>query len=261
MTCNSLGYRTLLTMCLLTFLLVCMHMLPMGSAQERPPRPKQAEGQDLDNAADVAGEDGPVAANVIGDVAIEIIVDEEGVANVGMGVGGQDPQTWLLNRYVRVNCALARRACKLSKEEERKLSQFNGAWVDKQLKESIALPIEGVAAGIARFLGGRAAAEVINLNGNNGDPQQIAIPKVRKKIDAAIEEALEPEHKETFQRECESRDRFRKQAMAAILISALDNRVFLSQQQRDELEPEVAQWLTKDLYWQFYFQNDNYIPD
>lgn len=248
MTVTSENYRRLLTLCWLGLLGAWTHMLPIGSAQERPPRPKQAEQQK-------AAEGGDAPATVIE------IADGEVVELAGMRAGGQDPQTWLLNRYVRVNCALARRACELSEAEEQKLSQLNSVWVAKQLKESIDSPVKGVAAGIARFLGGRAAAEMIIINNANDGQQQVSIPKVEKRIEAAIDEALEPEHREAFQRERDSRDEFRKQAMAAVLISTLDERVFLTQQQREELEPEVGQWLTKELYWQFYFQNTSYIPD
>lgn len=253
MTRTCTGHRWLLTACWLSLFVAWPPLLPIGSAQEQPPGPKQAEQP-------AAIKDGADAAEAMEDVVVEV-ADEDLFALGGMRARAQDPQMWLLNAYVRVNCALARRACKLSEEEEQKLSQLDSAWIDKQLKESIASPVKEVAAGIARFLGRRAAAAAINVNGNNGDPQQIAIPKVKTRIDAAIEEALEPEHKEAFQRERESRDQFRKQAMAAVLVSVLDERVLLTQQQRDELEPVVGKWLTKDLYWQFYLQNANFIPD
>lgn len=216
-------------------------MLSIGLAQEPP-----AVGP---------GEAEPV---VIADVeAVEVIVEEPVELVNGMLGEGQDPQIWLLQRYVRVNSALARRVSQLSDPEEHKLSQLTNVWIDKQVKESIASPARAVAAGIARFLGG-GVVEVQNLN---GDPQQLAIPKVKKRIDAAIEECLEPEHREAFVRERESQIEFRKQATAAVLVAVVDEHVFLTQQQREQLEPEVAKWLTADLYWQFYFQNSNYVPD
>ena len=250
-TCTS--HRRLLTVCWLSLFVAWPHVLPIGLAQEQPPGPPQVEQP-------AAIKDG-AAAEAMKDAAVEIVVEDEAVVDlIGMRARAQNPQMSLLNGYVRVNCALARRACKLSEEEEQKLSQLDSAWLEKQLKESIASPVKEVAAGIARFLGGRAVAEVININGNQGDPQQAAIPKVKQRIDTAIEEALEFDHKEVFLRERESRDQFRKQAMAAVLVSVLDERVFLTQQQRDDLEPEVGKWLTKDLYWQFYFQNESYLP-
>ncbi|MEZ6153464.1 MAG: hypothetical protein R3C09_25460 [Pirellulaceae bacterium] len=254
MTSTCASYRRLLAVCWFSLFVAWPQVLPIGSTQEQPLQPQQAEQP-------AAIKDG-VAAEVMKDAAVAIVVEDEEVVDlVGMRARAQNPQMWLLNGYVRVNCALARRACNLSEEEEQKLSQLDSAWVDKQLKESIASPVKEVAAGIARFLGGRAVAEVININGNQGDPQQVLIPKVKNRIDTAIEESLELDHKEAFQRERESRDQFRKQAMASVLVSVLDERVFLTQQQRDDLEPEVEKWLTKDLYWQFYFQNTNFVPD
>ncbi len=287
MTCTSVvGCRWLPTVCWLSFLVAWPPILSIGSAQERPPRPKQAEQPKADNTANDARKGGVVdeAANqnLAAQIAVEVedridkvhrnfrrqnvaaqtAVEEEGEITdivIAIEAEAQNPQKWLLNSYVRVNCALARRACDLSEGEELKLSRLNGAWIDKQIEESIASPIKGVAGGLARFLGGRvAAAQVQNIN---GDPQQIVLPTVKKKVDAAIEVALEPEHRAAFSRERDSREQFRKQALAAVLVSSLDECVFLTQQQRDDLEPEVAKWLTTDLYWQFYFQNANYVPD
>lgn len=163
-----------------------------------------------------------------------------------------DPQVLKMRRYVRVNCALARRVCELSKSEEEAFAKMNDAWIAEQINESIELPGVGAMVGILRFLGGAAG---------DGRPQEAKIPDVKKKIDLAIDEALIPEHREAFQRERDARVEFRKQALAAVLVAVLDESLFLSPEQRTQLEPEVAAWLTTDLYWEFYFQNSSYLPD
>ena len=87
------------------------------------------------------------------------------------------------------------------------------------------------------------------------------MPEVKARIDLAIDEALTPEHRQAFQRERGARVEFRKQTLAAVLVTVLDESLFLSPEQRTILELEIANWLTTDLYWEFYFQNSNYLPE
>lgn len=194
-----------------------------------------------DEKAEAAREPVDVALDAAGNSGEAVVAADE-----------HDPQVKKLRRYVRVNCALARRACELSDSEEAAFAQMDDAWIAKQIRESIELPGVGEMVGILRFLGG-AARDV--------RPQEVKIPAVKKRIDSAIDEALSPEHRETFQRERDERVNFRKQALAGVLVAVLDESLFLSPEQRSLLEPAVAAWLTTDLYWEFYFQNSNYLPD
>lgn len=194
-----------------------------------------------------AGNEKEEAASETVDVALDAAFAEAVVAR-----DEHDPQLTKMRRYVRVNCALARRACELSHSEEAAFAQMDDAWIAKQIHESVELPGVGQMVGILRFLGGAA---------RDDRPQEVKIPAVRKRIDLTIDEALSPEHRETFQRERDERVKFRKQALAGVLVAVLDESLFLSPEQRKLLEPEVAAWLTTDLYWEFYFQNSSYLPD
>lgn len=190
-------------------------------------------------------------------IAIEEVADAEGdfemnAADVDRLAADRDPQVLRLRRYVRVNCALARRVCELSEGEEQAFTQLNDAWIAKQMHESIEPPAANPMGGIFRFLRGAR---------RDDRPREVKIPEVKKRIDLAIDAALTPEHREAFQRERDDRIKFRKQALAAVLVSALDESLFLSPEQRTQLEPEVVAWLTTDLYWEFYFQNSSYLPD
>lgn len=194
-----------------------------------------------DEEAEAAQQPVDVEFNAVGDGGVGV-----------MALDAHDPQLTKMRRYVRVNCALARRVCELSDSEEAAFAQMNDAWLAKQIRESVELPGVGAVVGIFRFLGGAA---------RDDRPREVKIPVVKNRIDLAIDEALTPEHREAFQRERDARVQFRKQSLAAVLVAVLDESLFLSPEQRVRLEPEVAAWLTTDLYWEFYFENSGYLPD
>lgn len=204
---------------------------------------------------------GNVAAAVDAAVNAEVEkVDNNAVVEVVLDPAVQnDPQLWLLSTYARVNIAFARRACKLTPDEERLLAVMNDAWIAQHMKASVqgVAAMQGIAAGVARFLRG---AKAVNPARNEEQPQQV-IARVKQAIDKQIENALIEEHREAYRTEREARDKFRSQALASVLVAAIDYRVYLSTEQRQRLEGELTKWLKKDLYWQFYFQNQSYIPD
>lgn len=168
-----------------------------------------------------------------------------------------DPQLWLLSSYARVNSALARRACELSEAEEQQLALINDAWIAQQMRAPVNAVAEGVAAGVALFL--RGAPVVRNMN-RAEQPQQ-TIERVRHAIDKQVDHALSEDHRQAFRAERAERDKFRSEAAASVLIAVLDERVYLSTEQRQRLEAELAQSAMKELYWQFYFQNQSYMPE
>jgi len=168
----------------------------------------------------------------------------------------QDPQYQLLSAYVRVNAALARRACELTEVEEAALTEMNDVWIFRQMQTAVDSPIKNAAAGIARFLQGRA----VPVNRPVEQNRQV-IERVKLAADKHIEETLTAEHRAAFLEERAIRDKFRYESLARVLVAALDARLFLSAEQRERLEHDVAKWIKKDLYWQFYFQNQNFVPD
>lgn len=165
-----------------------------------------------------------------------------------------DPQAIFLYRYACAQAALARRACELSDAQEQQLKLLDPAWITEHMQAPN--PAGNVIQGIARFLGGRPAAAQAQ------DPQTV-IRNVRKVIDEYVIELLTEPQRKQFQEQLEARDRFYNQQVARVLVAALDDRLFLDAEQRSQLSEELAQWLGKrsGLYWQFYFQNQGYIPD
>lgn len=171
-----------------------------------------------------------------------------------------DPLKLLLQRHVRIQSALARRCCDLSDEQEQGLDKLDDDWLTQQIAENQVGPAQAAAVGIARFLGGRLGGGGRAVAEN--DPQKTAA-SVKRKVEDAIASVLTDEQSVVWREEIAAREKFNKEAQAAVLVAALDSRLFLSAEQRDELEPLIVDWLTKsdDLYCQFYLQNENYLPD
>ncbi len=173
-----------------------------------------------------------------------------------------EPATMLLRGYLRVNCALARRCCELSQEQEQALSRLDNAWIDRQIADANKGPVKRAAVGIARFLGGAVGNAAAMRVPANSDPQAV-VAAVKTKINDELTAALTEEQQAVWKHELEAREAFNKQAQAAVLVAALDNRLFLTNEQRETLQQQVATWLTKskDLYCQFYLQNESYLPN
>lgn len=195
-----------------------------------------------------------LAPSICAQEQVDVAVVVDGAADPAVQ---NDPQLWLLSSYARVNSALARRACELTEAEEQQLALINDAWISQQMRAPVNAVAEGVAAGVALFL--RGAPVMRNLN--RGEQPHQVVERVRKAIDEQIEHALSEEHRPAYRIEREAREEFRREAQASVMVAALDERVYLSTEQRQRLEAELAQSAMKDLYWQFYFQNQSYIPD
>ncbi len=169
----------------------------------------------------------------------------------------KDPQVRLLRSYMHVHAALARRACELTEVEEKQLAEMNDGWLLRQMREAASSPVQNAAAGVAKLLLGRAAGVVAPRR----EQPQVIVERVREAVDKHIDAALTDEQRIAFHTEREARDEFRNESLVRVLIAALDARVFLSSKQRQQLETELDGWLKKDLYWQVYFQNQNFVPD
>ncbi len=169
-------------------------------------------------------------------------------------INANEPQYLVLRTYTRVNTALARRVCQLSPAAEAAFSKMDDKWVAKQVALAADSPVKAAAAGVARFLQGLRIQ-----NPQRNQPEDV-IKRAKVAIDKHIDSILSPDQSAELKRERAARDDFRKQALAEVLVSVLDQRLFLTEKQRLDLTVAVRNWLTSDLYWMFYFQNQNYIP-
>ncbi|MEZ6138802.1 MAG: hypothetical protein R3C53_28280 [Pirellulaceae bacterium] len=181
---------------------------------------------------------------------LEALFDEAPIAGVA-----EQPQMAILQQYVIVECGLVRRACELSPEQAQKLATLTPAWIKEQLAQPAAAGQNGLFQGIGRFLGGRAPAAQPQADG------QANIRRVTKAVDKFIEAALTPDQAKTYLAEKDAREKFRQEATASVLVASIDQEIYVKAEQRQQLIPQIAKWVeNKNLYWQFYFQNQSYIP-
>jgi hypothetical protein len=185
-----------------------------------------------------------VADDEVGQPAARTVVD----ANLKLA---GEPQARVLQAYARVNAALARRVCTLTEREEAQLALMTDAWLAKLMQPAPNSPLQQLAAGKGGLLRGRDAEAVVEQR----------MTRLKLAIDKHIEQSLTPEHAAAFEIERQAREQFRNAAQADVLVAALDARLFLAPAQREQLSNEIELWLKKEVYWQFYFQNPNYVPD
>ncbi len=174
--------------------------------------------------------------------------------------GQHDPQLQLLKQYAHVNCAFVRRVCVLSEAQEQQLLSINDAWIADAIKKATDPDPEndGVAAGFARLFG---IARPAQARAPRAQQQPSLILKsVHQAIDKQIESVLEEDQIAQLKVETDARDLFRREAQARVVVSILDRRLFLTDDQRAALEPAIVTSLKKEIAWSFYLQNDNYIP-
>lgn len=165
----------------------------------------------------------------------------------------------VLERHAIVRTALARRVCDLEEEQLQALKDMDQKWLqEKAADKGKAREVRGIVAGMARFLGGRIAAP-----GQQQDQPQAVVQRVRPIIDEHVLSILDDEQKEAYQAELEAMETFERESMASVIVASLDARIYLQPDQRKSLIEEIQKWLEgrNRIYWQFYFQNTNYIPD
>lgn len=187
-----------------------------------------------------------------------IVVEEVQVA--GEAVAGfaelqqNDPMGFVAVRFCETRKAIARRVCDLDAKQAKAISALDKTWVTKEMKKKLNPPKGGFIRGIVQVFNGPVAPA--------GDPSTV-LPKMKKVIEAAVREQLNEEQLKAFDKELDAARKFQYKAHAGILTSVLDRHLFLSGQQREKLQTAIFEWLyksKKDLYWQFYLQNNNYIP-
>lgn len=170
-----------------------------------------------------------------------------------------DPQVMLLERYRQVRLALLRRVCELKAEQEAELEKIDRQWIVDEIRKISEEPNQrqGVVRGIVRFLGGRGA------------PQQMIQPRdvvreLRTRIAESMESVLDESQKSSLQVELAAREQALHEANTELVLCILDRHVFLSEEQRRKMRPDLMAWMKdfdREIYWQFYLQNNNYYPE
>ena len=213
----------------------------------------------------------PVAVDVVVvDVAgVEVAVDaveavgaaviEEGFAVAGaavqilaMRVG--DAQGSKLQSKVAVDNALVRRVCKPDAEQLKKLNELDAKWV--RGKAAAVKQAGNLAAGVLRVFAGPIGVGV------QPDNPAEAAKRVTTAYRTQLAEILTPEQLAEYEKHVKEREAFRRQANAACIVSILEQRVSLTDQQGKELAKSLTEWSgIQNMQATFYFQNQAYIPN
>ena len=225
---------------------------PDAKVQEEVPQ-EAVEQDELEGFEDVVIE----AVLADGGMVVEEVqvAGEEVQAVVGFAQLQQnDPMGFVAVRFCETRKAIVRRVCELDAKQVKAISALDKTWMTQEMKKKLNPQKGGFIRGIVQVLNGPVAPA--------GDPSTV-LPKMKKAIDAAIRDELNEEQLQAYDKELDAARKFQYEAHAGILTSVLDRHLFLSGQQREKLQTAIFEWLyksKKDLYWQFYLQNNNYIP-
>ncbi len=215
--------------------------------QEQPPEQNEEVAMIEAQVALLAnGEAIGVDVEVFGDVPIVL----DGVELGGNGAGQQAAQ--LMYGPVAVDSALIRRVCKPSEDQLKQLNQFDAKWVAKEAKLVKGNGERNVMGGFLRvFAGGMPQQE-------NPNSRATKISALHRKEVAKI---LTAEQNAAFEKAVKERDEFRIRANAECVVAMLDERLFLSAEQRKQLTEKLMAWRNiAHLEVHFYFQNQIYLP-
>lgn len=178
----------------------------------------------------------------------------------GQNAGMMDPQVALLKRYATVQLALLRRTCKLTEEQVAGLADLDDNWIRLQIGRAQQAREEnaGPAGGMEKLLGDPIPAARLAPP----QPHEL-LPILRNRIDEQINQHLTESQRNSFDRERDAREQFQRDALAESLVAVLDRHLYLKLDQRQALTADVSEWLKEEKapFWQFYFQNKNYIPN
>ena len=157
-----------------------------------------------------------------------------------------------LVRFVRVECALVRRACDLTDEQEQKLKQIDSGWIAANQNAVGAAKRKQV--GILGMIFGAPGRPVVQ--------QPISVKRVHQSLAEFIDDLLNTEQQKAYELEKRKREEFRSGATADVLVEVLHQRLMFSEDQRHKIRQQLIPWVTgKDIYTQYYLMGNNQYPD
>jgi hypothetical protein len=203
--------------------------------------------------ADAAAEGEVVVA---GEVVVEVAVADEAAEQVQVQLAAAVPadrNLLKLRAYAQVQAALARRVCELSDEQQKSFAEINDKWVDKIYREKQQQPVNRPQPGlIAMFFGAKPVA----------NPRQRVTGTTKQQVDQGIEELLTEEQREVFAAEKERREQFRAAASADAIIASLQERLGMTEDQREAIKGKLVPWAKNmNLHMMYYFSGNNYYPN
>ncbi len=148
---------------------------------------------------------------------------------------------------------MARRVCELSDQQQKSFAAINDKWVDKIYQGQQQNPVNAGQPGlIAMFFG---AKPVVN-------PRRRAAGSVKQQVDKEIAKLLNDEQKKVFSEEKQRREQFRAAATADAIIASLQERLGMTEDQREAIKAKLVPWAeSMNLHTMYYFSGNNYYPN
>jgi len=191
--------------------------------------------------------------------AVDVQIEANADIDLADGLNGRarvgDPAVAKLLTRVAVDNALIRRVCKPNDQQLEQLKKFDAKWVSAKAK----------TAKVAGNIGGGFLRAVVGGIAGAQQAQQIDPAAASKSVISAhrkeLEAILTKEQLAEFETAILAREKFRSRANAECVVALLDDRLFLTYAQRDELATKLEAWKgIQNLQPHFYFQNHSYIP-
>jgi len=181
--------------------------------------------------------------------ALEIVQAEavmEQAANINQQLRAQ------YEPAVKVEVSFAIRACQLEGEQRRKFVSGCEQWLDNFVQDGNKQQPPN-RNGVVIF-----RARLANPGNANNDPRE----SIRKGVASVCKKELTAEQFAAYERECERRELFFREAIASILISRMDEKLALSEEQRGKLlDSFIEKW---DAQWapplEMFLYNNEYWP-
>lgn len=152
-------------------------------------------------------------------------------------------------REAHVELALLRRVCKLTQAQEAEIEVAAKALRDAKN--------EAPQNAARQFL--RHGPFFVARGGARG--RKDSITQASEALDQTIEEVLTEEQRVVFAAAKRSREKFRDQAAADVLLECLQQRLWLSDEQCEAIREELVSWVAgKQLAASTYITNTNYLP-
>lgn len=186
----------------------------------------------------------------------DVIIEEQGPANVEQEKLRQQELTNTLTNLIRVEIGFAKRVCNLNPDQIKQLSANMIASIDSMQD----LTVDGNQDELFGFAGGSTVI-VANVAGGiafKADP----VARVRSVFDGKLAEIAAPAELEKYRHEAKLREAFLREANIEVVIELLDKQLAFTAEQRDNLKLDLqARWDGASTFsFEMYVSNAEFYP-
>lgn len=167
-----------------------------------------------------------------------------------------DAQCKSIEARMRTEQAFIKRLCAPSEEQIEKMAAMNSEWIRQRLNPQV----KAVGDVLAMAFGGRRPR--VALNANAPAERNAAAQKAMLTLHTSrLKEILTADQWAKYESEIASRAKFRNLATAECIVTVLDEKLALNNQQRKALVSVISDTCdVSQVYAPFYLQNQGYLP-